>query len=34
MNAQVPVARLLEFEQNGIIGQLNPVFWSFCGFIR
>ena len=33
MNAQVPVARLLEFEQNGIIGQLNPVFWSFCGFI-
>ena len=33
MNAQVPIARLLEFEQNGIIGQLNPVFWSFCGFI-
>ena len=33
MNAQVPVPRLLEFEQNGIIGQLNPVFWSFCGFI-
>lgn len=33
MNAQVPVGRLLEFEQNGIIGQLNPVFWSFCGFI-
>lgn len=33
MNAQIPVARLLEFEQNGIIGQLNPVFWSFCGYI-
>lgn len=33
MNAQVPTARLLEFEQNGIIGQLNPVFWSFVGFI-
>lgn len=33
MNSQVPVPRLLEFEQNGIIGQLNPVFWSFCGFI-
>lgn len=33
MNAQVPVPRLLEFEQNGIIGQLNPVFWSFFGFI-
>ena len=32
-NTQVPVARLLEFEGNGIIGQLNPVFWSLCGFI-
>lgn len=33
LNAEVPVARLLEFENNGIIGQFNPVFWSFCGFI-
>lgn len=33
INSQVPLARLLEFEENGIIGQLNPVFWSFCGFI-
>lgn len=33
MNAQVPIERLFEFEGNGIIGQLNPVFWSFCGFI-
>jgi D-proline reductase (dithiol) PrdB len=33
VNAQLPVARLLEFERNGIIGELNPVFWSFCGFI-
>jgi D-proline reductase (dithiol) PrdB len=32
-NAQIPVERLFEFERNGIIGQLNPVFWSFCGFI-
>jgi D-proline reductase (dithiol) PrdB len=32
-NSQLPIARLLEFEQNGIIGQLNPVYWSFCGFI-
>jgi D-proline reductase (dithiol) PrdB len=32
-NAQLPIARLLEFESNGIIGQLNPVFWSFSGFI-
>ena len=33
VNSQVPVERLLEFEQNGIIGQLNSVFWSFCGYI-
>lgn len=33
MNAEVPVERLLEFENNGIIGQLNPVFWSFSGSI-
>ncbi|HEY6660783.1 MAG TPA: glycine/sarcosine/betaine reductase selenoprotein B family protein [Pyrinomonadaceae bacterium] len=33
VNAQLPIARLLEFESNGIIGQLNPVFWSFSGFI-
>lgn len=32
-NSELPVARLLEFEKNGIIGQLNPVYWSFCGFI-
>jgi D-proline reductase (dithiol) PrdB len=33
LNAQVPLDRLSEFARNGIIGQLNPVFWSFCGFI-
>jgi D-proline reductase (dithiol) PrdB len=33
MNAQAPVGRLQEFEGNGIIGQLNPVWWSLCGFI-
>ena len=32
-NSQLPIERLLEFEQNGIIGQLNPVYWSFAGFI-
>lgn len=32
-NSQLPITRLLEFEQNGIIGQLNPVYWSFSGFI-
>jgi D-proline reductase (dithiol) PrdB len=33
INSTLPLERLLEFEQNGIIGQLNSVFWSFCGFI-
>ncbi len=32
-NVQLPLERLAEFEANRIIGQLNPVFWSFCGFI-
>jgi D-proline reductase (dithiol) PrdB len=32
-NALVPIERLFEFEANGIIGQLNSVFWSFAGFI-
>ena len=33
INAEVPLERLFEFESNGIIGQFNEVFWSFCGFI-
>ncbi|HVQ36642.1 MAG TPA: glycine/sarcosine/betaine reductase selenoprotein B family protein [Pyrinomonadaceae bacterium] len=33
LNSLVPLGRLFEFENNGIIGQLNPVFWSCCGFI-
>ncbi|HXQ72616.1 MAG TPA: glycine/sarcosine/betaine reductase selenoprotein B family protein [Pyrinomonadaceae bacterium] len=33
MNAEIPIERLREFENNGIIGQLNPVFWSFSGSI-
>ena len=33
INALLPLDRLFEFESNGIIGQLNPVFWSFSGFI-
>jgi len=32
-NAQIPVERLVEYEANGVIGQLNPVWWSFSGFI-
>jgi D-proline reductase (dithiol) PrdB len=31
LNSQLPIERLLEFERNGIIGQLNGVFWSFSG---
>jgi D-proline reductase (dithiol) PrdB len=33
INVELPLRRLFEFEANGVIGQLNPVFWSFCGFI-
>jgi D-proline reductase (dithiol) PrdB len=33
MNSQGPIERLKEFEGNGIIGRLNPVFWSLCGFV-
>lgn len=33
MNVQLPLLRLGEFQANGIIGQLNSVFWSFAGFI-
>jgi len=32
VNVEVPLARLLEYEANRVIG-LNSVFWSFCGFI-
>jgi D-proline reductase (dithiol) PrdB len=32
-NAELPLDRLFEFEANGIIGQVNAVFWSFNGFI-
>jgi D-proline reductase (dithiol) PrdB len=33
VNVQIPLARLLEFSANRVIGQLNSAFWSFCGFI-
>ena len=33
LNSQLPLTRLLELEANRVIGQLNSVFWSFCGFI-
>ena len=34
IDSQIPIPRLLEFEHNGIIGQLNGVFWSFSGYIQ
>jgi D-proline reductase (dithiol) PrdB len=34
IDSQIPLTRLLEFERNGIIGQLNGVFWSFSGYIQ
>ena len=33
INVEVPLARLLEYQANRVIGQLNSVFWSFCGYI-
>jgi len=33
LNSQIPLERLAEFTGNGIIGRLNPAFWSFSGFI-
>jgi D-proline reductase (dithiol) PrdB len=33
LNAQLPLTRLQELVANRVVGQLNSVFWSFCGFI-
>ncbi|MCX7640216.1 MAG: glycine/betaine/sarcosine/D-proline family reductase selenoprotein B [Pyrinomonadaceae bacterium] len=32
-NAQIPIERLIEYEENAVIGRLNEVWWSLCGFI-
>lgn len=32
-NVQIPIERLQEYEANAVIGLLNPVWWSFSGFI-
>ena len=32
-NAQIPVDRLFEYQENGVIGQLNNVWWSLNGWI-
>ena len=33
INVQIPLNRLLEFEENNVIGQFNRVWLSLCGFI-
>lgn len=33
LNSQIPIDRLLEYQANVVIGQLNPVWFSFMGFI-
>ena len=33
LNAQIPLTRLLEFQANRVIGQLNSAFWSFSSFV-
>jgi D-proline reductase (dithiol) PrdB len=32
-NVQIPIDRLLEYEANGVIGQLNHVWWSISSWI-
>jgi D-proline reductase (dithiol) PrdB len=33
INCQIPIQRLLDYQANAVIGQLNPVWWSFMGYI-
>ena len=32
-NAQIPIDRLLEYQQNAVIGKLNDVWWSLSSYI-
>lgn len=32
-NSQVPIDRLMEYEENAVIGRLNPVWWSISSYI-
>jgi glycine/betaine/sarcosine/D-proline reductase family selenoprotein B len=32
-NSQIPIDRLLEYEANAVIGNLNPVWWSLSSYI-
>ncbi|MEZ5346011.1 MAG: glycine/sarcosine/betaine reductase selenoprotein B family protein [Pyrinomonadaceae bacterium] len=33
INSLIPIDRLLEYENNAVIGRLNHVWWSLAGFI-
>lgn len=33
MNVQIPVERLLEYEDNAVIGRLNQVWWSLSSYV-
>lgn len=33
INSQIPIDRLLGYQENGVIGKLNSTWWSFNGFI-
>lgn len=33
MNSQIPLERLLEYEENAVIGRLNHVWWSLSSYI-
>ena len=33
LNSQIPIDRLLEYENNAVIGKINHVWWSLAGFI-
>ncbi len=33
LNSQIPIDRLLEYEDNAVIGRLNHVWWSIAGYI-
>ncbi len=33
MNSQIPVERLLEYEENAVIGRLNHVWWSLSSYL-
>lgn len=33
LNSLIPIQRLVDYQNNGVIGSLNPAWLSFCGYI-